>query len=483
MGIRKVIGAEKNQIFWQFIGESILMCCIAVVIAFIAAALLLPSFNALTSQQLSISSLFSLQLIGFALLIALVVSFAAGSYPALILSGFQPVKVLKGAFKSAGSGQLVRRSLIVFQFAISVFLIVSTFIIQQQLYFIQHKKPGYNRSNVLVVPVGYNFTNTLLLKNEFKQNADVLNVSRSHSTPVYIPGGYSMRSSAMPENTQIAITANPVDEEFVPACGLQLIAGSNITLQDMKDAADTTGKASYHFILNEAAAKQLGWSPQEAIGKRMFLDAARPGYVRGVVKDFNFQSMRNVVKSLVLFPGDNEGNLMIKLSSNNLPQTIGFLENKWKALIPDRPFEYRFMDDDFNRLYDNEMRLGKIMNLFSSIAIILACLGLFGLSSYSVQQRVKEIGIRKVLGASAGSIVLALSKDFVKLAIIAICIASPVAWWLMQHWLQDFSYRINITWIIFAAAALVTVLLTVITISFQSIKAALANPVKSLRTE
>jgi putative ABC transport system permease protein len=238
----------------------------------------------------------------------------------------------------------------------------------------------------------------------------------------------------------------------------------------------------YHFILNESAAKQLGWSPQEAVNKKMYM-GPRAGFVKGVVKDFHFETLHNPIKPFVLFTELRGRELLVKLSGKHLRETMSFLESKWKTLVPDRPFEYRFMDDDYNKLYNAELRLGKIMDVFSGIAMLLACLGLFGLSSYAAQQRIKEIGIRKVLGASARNITVALSKDFVGLAIVAIVIAFPVAWWATNKWLQDFSYRTDINWSIYVAAGLVTMLLTIITVAFQAIKAAIANPVKSLRTE
>ncbi|MGN6214760.1 ABC transporter permease [Parafilimonas sp.] len=485
VSIRKVAGAQKNQIFWQFIGESAVVCCIAVLLGLTCAALLLPSFSQLTNQQLQLSSLLSWPILAVAVLIIAVVSFAAGSYPALVLSSFQPARVLKGAFKNAASGQWLRKSLIIFQFVISVFLIVSTFIIQQQLYYIQHKKLGYDREHVLVLPVSYGPKNVDLIKTEFKQNIDVKNVSLCYNTPVSILGGYNMSKPEMPENAQIAVTANPVDNEFIPAAGLQLIAGENLTTQDLKDVSDEDEDAQpvFHFIINESAAKQLGWTPQEAVGKKMFLDKSRPGYVRGVVKDFNFQSLRNPIKPVVLFPSPYGNTLMVKITGNHIPQTISFLQEKWKTLVPDRPFEYRFLDDDYNKLYQNELRLGKIMNIFASIAIILACIGLFGLSAYSAQQRVKEIGVRKVLGATVSNIVFVLSKDFIKLAFIAALIAFPIAWWAMHSWLQRYEYRISIEWWVFVVTALATLLIALLTVSFQAVKAALSNPVKNLRTE
>jgi putative ABC transport system permease protein len=293
-----------------------------------------------------------------------------------------------------------------------------------------------------------------------------------------------MRSATMPADEQIAVTANPVDEDFMNTVGLQIIAGKNFTQQDIKDAwQDDQNKNLYHFILNESAAKQFGWTPDEAVGKKMFLGDSRQGIVSGVVKDFHFESLHNPIKPFVLFPEKRGKELLVKLGGQHLRQTISFIQSKWKTLVPDRPFEFRFMDEDYNKLYSSEIRLGTIMNLFAGIAIVLACLGLFGLSAYTVQQRFKEIGIRKVLGASVSNIVITLSKDFILLTCIAIVIAVPAAWWISAKWLRDFSYRTTITWNVFVVAALVTVLLAVITVSFQAIKAAIANPVKSLRTE
>lgn len=484
VGVRKVIGAEKKQLFWQFIGESHLMCGVAIILSLIAAALLLPAFNRLTGKELHVSSLFSLPFILFSLFVVAGVSMIAGSYPALVLTSFQPVKVLKGSFKNSDSGQWLRKSLIVFQFAISVFLIVSTFIAQKQLYYIQHKSLGFDRDHVLVIPMSNTQTkNSKLIKEQFKQSPDVVSVSEIDRSPVEGGGGYNIRTAEMPENQQIAVYANPIDEGYITTTGMHIIAGKDLTEQDIKNASLDT-LMTFQFILNESAVKQLGWkTPQEAIGKKMFLGDNRPGYVKAVVKDYHFQSLHDPIKSMVLFPGNWGVKLLVKLRGNDLTGTISFLGKKWKELVPSRPFEYHFMDDDYNKLYNAELRLGKVMNLFSSIAIILACLGLFGLSSYSAQQRIKEIGVRKVLGASIGSIVIALSKDFIQLSFIAILIAVPVAWWAMTKWLQDFTYRTEMSWGIYFVAGSLTILLAVITVSFHAIKAALMNPVKSLRTE
>jgi putative ABC transport system permease protein len=493
VGVRKVIGAEKGQLFWQFIGESALLCMVSIVISIIAAIILLPAFNELTDKELPVSSLVSLPVVIGAIGVTLLVSLLAGSYPALVLSNFQPVKVLKGSFKNTGSGQWLRKSLIVFQFAISVLLIVSTFIMQRQLHYIQNKNLGYNRDRVLVLPLDYKTDSILaVMKQEFKANANVMSVSACANTPVSIGSGYSMRSAMMPESQQIAVTANPVDEDFVKTTGLKIIAGSDLTPQDIKDvsyalsdnatAADYA-KNTFHFILNESAAKELGWTPEQAIGQHMFLDGSRNGYVKAVVKDFNFESLHHPIKPLVLFPEAWGGNLLVKLRGNNIPETVDYLQSKWKVLVPYKPFEYRFLDEDFNQLYASDLRTGKVLNIFAAIAIALACLGLLGLSSYSAKQRIKEIGIRKVLGASIGNVATLLTVDFVKLVLLAILIAAPIGWVAMNKWLNDYAYRVQISWWMIGLAGMAVIAISIITVSFQAIKAALSNPVKSLRSE
>lgn len=486
VGIRKVSGAFKKQIFWQFIGESMILSVISLLLSLALAAVLLPSFNHLADRQLSLSSMFSPFIIGLALMIILCISLAAGSYPALILSGFQPVKVLKGAFKNTGSGLWLRKTLIVFQFAISAFLIVATFIIQNQLHYIQTKDLGYNKDHIIVLPLDQKMTGILnTIKTEFKTNPDVLSLTKANNEPINIVSGYSMSRADQVGKGGISVNANVVDEDFIKTIGATIIAGTDFTEQDSKDVLEPTeqDKKKYHYILNESAAKALGWTPEEAIGKKMFLGEQRPGIVKGVVKDFNFSSFHDPIKPLVLFNEPWGGSLLVKLSGKHLPQTLAFLESKWKQLIQHRPFEYRFLDDDYNKLYQSEIRLGKVLNIFATIAILLAALGLFGLSAYSIQQRTKEIGIRKVLGASVPNVITLLSKDFLSLVIVASIIAFPIAWWVMNQWLQDFVYRVSIGWWIFLIAGIIAIIITLLTVSFLAIKAAVANPVKSLRTE
>jgi putative ABC transport system permease protein len=485
VGVRKVIGAGRRQLFWQFIGESTILCLIAVILSFVAAFFLLPFFNGLTAKELPVRALFSFDIIIGALVLTFLVSLFAGSYPSILLSNIIPVNVLKGSYKNTGPGQWMRKSLIIFQFFISVLLIASTFIMQKQLHYIQNRNLGYNRDQVLVLPFDYKMHDKIsVIKQEFKSNGNISGISVCARTPVNIESGYNMRSSIMPVNQQIAVTADPVDDEFIKTTGIQLIAGADLTEQDLKDASPPEGvQPVFHFILNESAARELGWSPEEAVGKKMFMDESRPGYVKGVVRDFNFESLHQSVKPLVLF-SENWGNsMMLKMKTSHIPETIVFLKSKWESLVPRRPFEYHFLDDDFNSLYQSELRLGKVLNVFAGMAIALACLGLIGLSSYSAKQRQKEIGIRKVLGAGVRQMMALLSVEYVKLVIIAILLASPFSWIFMNQWLQDFAYHIPIHWWIFGISGSMVILIALLTVSLQVFKAAIANPVKSLRAE
>jgi putative ABC transport system permease protein len=483
VGIRKVSGAFRLQLFWQFISESVLLTVIAVVLSFLLMIILLPSFNTLAGTSLVYQQLLNPSVLLIALLFVAVIALLAGSYPALMLSGFQPVKVLKGAFKNNNSGTVLRKGLIVFQFVISVFLIISTFVIKSQLQLIQQKKLGYNRDNVVVLDIDQKLIEKIdVVKSELSAVTSVKGVSLAYESPVKIRGGYDM--SGIDLSKSMAVTANPVDENYIKVTGLQIIAGTDLTVQDIKDAAkEDYTKNYYHFILNESAAKAMGWQPQDAIGKKMFLGENRPGEVKAVVKDFHFASLHSEIQPLVLFPGGWATNLFVKTDGRNMPAVLAAIESKWKTLAPHRPYSYHFLDEDYQKMYEAEMRTGKVFNVFALLAVVLACLGLFGLSAYAAKQRVKEIGVRKVLGASVAQISVLLSSGFIKLVVLSFLIASPIAWWAMTKWLQQFSYRVNLEWWVFAIAGVLSVAIALITVSFQSVKAAITNPVKSLRTE
>lgn len=486
VGIRKVTGAHNKQIFFQFIGESVILSIISLLLSFILVILLLPSFNNLADKQISMAVLWSPFTLLFSLSVILCISLFAGSYPALVLAALKPVKVLKGVFKNTGSALWLRKSLIVFQFVISSFLLISTFIIQKQLYYIQHKKLGYNREHVIVLPLDQKILSNLeSIKTRLKTIPGVENISRAVNDPTNIIGGYNMRSDAMPVSTNIMVNANPVDEDFVKTTGLQILTGADFTQQDVKDVDENKEFKDmiHHFILNESAAKALGWSPEEAIGKKMFLGDNRPGFVKAVIKDFHFASLHKAIKPLVLFTEPRGNLLLVKVSGNNLSQTIASLKTTWQTAVTHRPFDYHFLDDDYNKLYHSELRTGKVLNIFVVIAILLAAAGLFGLSAYAAQQRTKEFGIRKVLGAGVFSLIALLTKDFAKMVVLACLLAFPIAWYAMHKWLEDFTYRIDITWWVFALSGIVMLLIAVITVGLQAVKTAMINPVVSLKTE
>ena len=485
IGIRKVTGASKKQIFWQFIGESTFLILLSTLLSLVISALLLPYFNALILRHLTLAELFSLPILSYTVVLIILISFFAGSYPALILSGFQPIKVLKGAFKNTGSGLFVRKSLFVFQFVVSVFLIICTVIIQKQLHFIQNKKLGFNKEHVLLLPYDQKVhANYQALKNKLKQHPGVVSVARGDFEPNNIMGGYSMQKPDMLPDKSYAVNAGTIDDEYLKTCGIELIAGSQYTERDLQRVSlENSEENYYYFYLNETAAKQMGWTVKDAVGKKMFLDETRPGEVKGVMADFHFASLHESIKPLVLFPGEYGNEILIKLNGGDLDKSLGFIETAWKGLITHRPFEYSFLDKNYQAMYESEINLGKALNVFTVIAIVLACLGLFGLSSYNIQQRTKEIGILKVLGAPILNIILKLTKNFLLLVALAIVISVPLAWLTMRLWLEDFAYRVKVDPLVFIASAFAALFIAFVTISFKAIKAANANPVKSLRTE
>ncbi len=484
VGIRKVSGAARAQLFWQFIGEAFVVCCLSVLVSFCAASLLLPYFNTFVDRAFQLTDLFTPAFLLTTFFITVAISLAAGGYPAMILSGMQPARILKGVFKNTSSARTLQQSLVVFQFAITVFLIVCTIIIRNQLSYIQNKNLGYDRNHVLMLTIGWgtDYSQMKTLKQELKKHPQVKEVSRCANGPVSIFSGYSMRLPTMPETEVIAVNANPVDEGFVKASGLQLIAGRDFSEQDIEAVTPEEWEdKKFHYIINESAAQKFGWTPEEAIGRELVLNNV--GEVRGVIKDFHFQSMHSELKPIVLFTATWGGRLLVKTSGDDIPGTIAYIEGIWKKLVPDRPFEYSFLDDTYASMYKTETQLGKVMSLFSATAIILACLGLFGLSSYMMQQRMKEIGIRKVLGASFWNLMSILSGNFIKLVLIAIVIASPLAYMLMSNWLSDFAYHTEIHWWIFTFAGLVIVGITLLTVSIHGFRAMTENPVNSLRSE
>jgi putative ABC transport system permease protein len=478
-----VLGARRRQVFNQFISESVFFTLVAVIFALISSLLLLPFFNQLSGKELSSSVLFKPLTLLCLFALAVFVAFTAGAYPAIVLSNVKLIKILKSGFSFSSGGGGLRKSLIVFQFVISLFLITSTIVILKQLGYIRSKDLGYNKEQLLVLPLDNKMaTNYDELKQAIGNTPNVVSVAAAYETPTDIGWGDGLRKAG--EDKGITVSAFPVDESIVKTLDLKIIAGSDYTQADVQafDTSNGGKNLKYTYMLNESAVKAMGWTPEEAIGKAV--SKGIDGIVKAVVKDFHFRSFHEAIGPLVIFLDKRMPQVMfVKIEDENMKSTIDQLQSLWKQRVPHRPFEYHFLDEDYDALYRAEERTAGVFTTFSSLAILLACLGLFALSAFELVKRTKEIGIRKVLGASVTNIVGLLAKDFLKLIIIAMVIAFPVAWIVTNKWLEDFTYRVSIGWWMFAIAAALVLFIAIFTISVQAIKAALANPVKSLRTE
>jgi len=481
IGIRKVLGAEKTQLFSQFIGESLLITFIAVLMAFGLSFVLLPLFNQISGMDFKFTVLLDPVILIALVILGILIGFAAGAYPALLLSSVKLAKIMKSGF-SFTSGQSVRRSLIIFQFVISIFLVVTTVIILQQLSYIRNKDIGYNRSNIVVLPINYAMISKVeALKNVIKNIPGVENVAAANNEPVDVGWGDAIHTA---DGKTLDVNALPMDEDFLKTMQVKIIAGTGFNHTDVLQMDTTNNYKNYHysFMLNESAVRALGWTPEEAIGKQ--ISKNMPGTIKAVVKDFNFKSLHEEIGPLLIFlDHEQTGAIFVRVNGNNTPVAVKSMEKIWKEMAPEKPFEYRFLDDDYDALYRNEQRTAGVFTTFSALAILLGCLGLFAVTAYAVVQRTKEIGIRKVLGATVSQIILLVSKVFLYLVIIASIIASPIAWYVSHQWLQDFAYRISIQFWIFIAAGVGSLLVAGFTVSIQSLKAALMNPVKSLKTE
>ncbi|WP_114936272.1 ABC transporter permease [Mucilaginibacter endophyticus] len=475
VGVRKVLGSSRSHLIFQFLAESLIVTFTAAIIAVLAAWALLPLFNHLSNKQLTINAQTITWLIPALLSIVIIVGILAGSYPAFFLSAFQPINVLKGKISTGFKGGAFRSTLVVFQFSISIFLVIGTLVIYNQLNYIQNKDLGFNRNQVLIL----NNVNTLehpeLLKQEIKKLSGVVNATLTSFLPTannkvlnYISPGEKQEG----QSTQFW----KIDEDYIGTMGMQMKTGRGFSGEFRTD--------STAMIINETAAKVFGYG-DNAVGKTITTGIARDikkYHVIGVVKDFNFSSLRDNVTPLVMaLDNDWLARLSIRVNTRNLPTLMAGIEKTWKTIAPNEHFDYSFMDADFDALYRTEQRMGQLFITFTSLAIVIACLGLFGLAAYAAEQRNREIGIRKVLGASITAIVTMLSKDFVKLVIISFAIAAPLAWLTMNKWLQGFAYRQNIQWWLVVLAGSGAILIAFATISLQSFRAAAANPVESLR--
>jgi len=481
IGVRKVVGAQRSEIIRQFLGESVLITWIALLIAMILSVVLLPNINKISGLNLSLQSLLRWQIITPLLLLPFIVGIISGIYPAVFMSSFKPVSVLKGVLRIGTGSVSFRKVLVVVQFGISIFLIVATAVVFKQLRYMQQTSLGFNKDHV--VDIGYDRSLSPrydAFRNDLLRNPAIKEIGRSSRIPsgrLLDEQGASFLMGSKMQPSKIDIKCLATDYGFIPAYGMKMAAGRNFS----KDFATDTA----NFIINETAVKALGWgSAEKAIGRDMTYGGTK-GKIIGVVKDFHFESLHQNIIPLVFFmpPQGHYNEISIKVSGNNLQSALAAIQSTWRNYLPNAPYEYSFVDDKFQQLYTAEQQQESFVTIFSFIAIFIACLGLFGLSSFTISQRIKEIGVRKVLGASVPQIVAELSKDFMKLVLIASVLALAGAWWAMDKWLQDFAYRVSIGWLIFILAPLAALIIAFATISFQSVKAALVNPVKSLRSE
>ncbi len=487
VGVRKVLGSLRKDLVAQFLTESVITSFVALFLSLILVSFAIPYFNLLSGKNLSSSVFTNLWLFPLLILLMLIVGILAGSYPAFYLSAFNPIAVLKGRLSKGFRNSWLRSGLVIFQFFISIALIIGTLVIYTQLQFIHNKDVGFDRDQVLVIkntdPLG---SRTKAFKEEILKLSGVINATVTGFLPT---SGWRTDTPLFPDATlnqksAVSMQVWDVDENYIPTLGMKMEEGRSFSNQFPTD--------SNGVILNQAAVKLLGL--KDPLNKTLyyikdvndFLDNKKDVttcHIVGVVNDFNFNSLRDEVSPVALFFKKQNSSIAFKISSRDISGLVRQINNKWKEMAPGQPFTYSFMDEDFNNLYKNDQKVGRIFISFALFAIVIACLGLFGLVTYAAQQRTKEIGIRKVLGASEMNITSMLSKDFLKLIFVAALIAFPVAWWAMNQWLNQFAYRISISWWIFLVAGLTALLIGMITISFQAIKAAIANPVESLRSE
>lgn len=485
VGVRKVLGAERRSLVRQFLGESVLMAIVALLFGIVITQLLLPLFAEISGKHFSMSLREQFWIYAGFFGLALITGLLAGSYPAFYLSSFRPIKVLKGKISNSLAAVSLRKSLVIFQFVISVVLIIASVVINKQMNYLQSKDLGFDKEQQIVVPLRSSTAKKIYstLKNEISANSLISSVGASLYYPgIFNPSDMPLYRAGASMNESKRVFMNWVDDSFLQTLDIKPAKGRFFSKAFPSDS-------NARMILNETAIKQLGYgTPEDAVGKYAVIDWQGESYryeIVGVAKDFHFQDLHVPIEpygfQLIHQPQFNY--LLVHAKPGDIKASLTAVETIWRKLNPNEPFDYSFLDQDFNKNYQAENRLSSIVGYFTIIAILISCLGLFGLAAFSAEQRTKEIGVRKVLGASVAGLVGLLSKDFMKLVAIAVLIASPVAWLIMNKWLQDFAFRTGIGWQVFAITGLVALFVAIVTISFQAIRAALSNPVKSLRTE
>lgn len=483
VGIRKVAGAIRSQLFSQFISESLIVTFAGICIAFLLSTLALPLFNSLTGKNFAVADLFSIKFLLLSIGVWVVIALLAGAYPAIAITSFKPVSVLKGNFKNSGKGLWLRQALVVFQFSVSIILMIGTAVILKQIDYIQNKKLGYNKDNVIVIPLDKKSRELYpQLKTEFERSGVVASMGRANESPTKINGGYSIKSSGS-AGRGIIVKAMPIDKDFVSTLNMNMIAGRNFSEADFQRALKDTIPS---LIVNQSTVKELGLSLENAVGAKTDFQG-RQAVITGVVEDFHFSSLHEKIGPLLMFTATEDWelpNTFVRLNSEDVTSALKQLKSVGSTVLSHRPFEYEFLDQKYQMMYDKEQRMGRVTTVFAILAIAIACLGLFGLVAFAAAQRTKEIGIRKVLGASSIGIVGLITQNYMKLVLIAILIGIPAAWWLMENlWLGSFAYRVSVGAGPLIIASIACIAIAFATASFQAVKAALVNPSKTLRSE
>ena len=483
VGVRKVMGAEKSSLIGQFLGESVIMSCLALLLALFLTWAFLPLFNNLTQKQLQLFD----QPRGWAWVVALTVctGFLSGLYPAFYLSSFKPITVLKGKLLNNFSATAIRKGLVVFQFVISICLVLGSIVIARQLHYLNDRDLGFSRNGQIILPLqnANAVKNYAALKTELLKTPGIKTVTSGSTYPgLDNPEDMLFYAEGKTVHDVVDVHLSNIENDYFETLGLTLLKGRSFSKEFTAD--------SNSIVLNEEALKELGYDVNTAVGRKIYWDFQgkhNTMHIIGVVRNFNFQSLYNTIKpfgfNINTFLGNKYGYMILNPATTDYAGLLKDIGRSWNKINPDVPFVYSFLDKDFERNYEKDQRASGIVNYFTFIAILVACLGLFGLSAFTAEQRTKEIGIRKVLGASVTDVAALLSRDFIGLVAIAIVIASPVAWFGMNKWLQGFAYKTPISWWIFALAGLLAIGIALITVSFQSIRAAIANPANSLRAE
>ncbi len=484
VGLRKVVGANKSQLVRQFLGESLILTSISFVLAIIFVLMSMSFFRNISGKDILINSLLNpVILAGFAGLF-LIIGLIGGSYPAFFLSSFKPVEVIQGTLKRGAKSSVLRIVLVSFQFAVSIILIIGTFTVNTQLKYVRSKNLGYDKEHVIVMQMRNNETRQKYeaIKEAIQRNPNVINVSASTTSPLGTSDFSAHHAVGKPEDQISMFWAQMVDENYIDTYKMEMAQGRNFSKEFTSDKEES-------IIINEAAVKKLGWQDDpinQQIERFSSMTERKPYNVIGVVKDYHFQSLHEQIEPMILYYTSPYGSfsiLSVRVRPENIQETIGFLETTWAQFDSQYPFEYSFVDDQYDALYRTEVRLGKLFSYFTTLAILIGCLGLFGLTAFTTEQRTKEIGIRKVLGASVQGIIYMLVRDFTKWVFLAVVVAWPIGYLVMNSWLKNFAYRANLGVWIFLSSALLAFMISIVTVSYQSIKAALANPAISIKHE